>query len=386
MRSTVKRQVVFIVAHDAYLTGARNILKLMGKDIEAHWFTTSHQLAGTELQWLNIDDLSTASVLMRADIVFAGLGGKNLNRMIYKIRSKNNVNRPKIIGYFPGILHLRIFESLMTRLLCDKVLLNCERDYLLYRKIVKATTGVNNGILFGAPWISPAPVDDQRQDIDLLFVEQSIVPESLGERRELVKKLNQLAISQPYKKIVVALRARKGDASSHQPEYCLEEIWLSQYEALSNLQFVVADIDQLLVRSKHVATVSSSVAYTSLAWGKPTTFITDFGTPMRYGNDLFRHSGYLAPLVSFSSEKVVVSPWCRRFVLTPSVKNINEIISSESNDFSEQRIPGINFLNIRLLFIVLLFCVQHMRNPISEFNGLKRTFDNINKRIYDVKW
>lgn len=384
MRSAVKRQVVFVVAHDAYLKGARNILKLMDKDIEAHWFTTSHQLADSELQWLNIDDLSTTPLLMRADIVFAGLGGKNLNRLINNIRSQNSVTRPEIIGYFPGILHLRIFESLMTRLLCDKVLLNCERDYLLYRNLVKVTTGFNNGILFGAPWISQPSSDDQRQDIDLLFVEQSIVPESLAERRKLVRMLNQLAIDHPGKQITVALRALKGGTSSHQLNYCLEEIWLSQYEALSNLQFIVADIDQLLVRSKQVATVSSSVAYTSLAWGKSTTFINDFGTPKRYGNDLFRYSGYLAPLVSIFSKKMVISPWCRRFVLAPSVNKINEIISSDSFDLSERGIPGIAFWNIRLILRVLLFCLQNMRNPISELNGIMRTVKNINTRIYDI--
>ena len=205
--------------------------------------------------------------MLKVDQIIAGLGGRDINRLIYAVhnaKARTASTQPLIVGYFPGILHLRIFESLATRLCCDRVLLNCERDYQLYRQLTRATHSKDNGLLFGAPWIVQPPDSQKICDIDLLFVEQTIVPHTKTERTRLVEQIIALSHQHPEWRIVVSLRTREGCASSHQLDFCLEKIWYQLKDDRINLEFVVGDINNLLARARRVATVSSSVAYTSI--------------------------------------------------------------------------------------------------------------------------
>lgn len=390
------RRVVFIVAHDAYLKGARNICTLLEKQnkIQVSWFTTSKRLEGLGLSWLDIARLNMEQswknkALQQADLIFAGLGGRALNQLIHHLkRSDAAVSegqaQPRIIGYFPGVLHLRIFESLATRLRCDQVLLNCERDYRLYQQLALSTTGEDNGLLFGSPWIGSPPESDKPCDIDLLFVEQSIVPETQNDRIRLVKCLIALSRQYPKWRIVVALRARKGQASSHQLKYCLEEISQQLLADHTPLEFVLDDIDQLLARARRVATISSSAAYTSLAWGKPTLFIRDLGIKQSWGNDLFKKSGYLGLTQRVGELTFSANGWFKQFIQSPRLAVISSLINPPA-PICSTAIPRFNIKNIRLLWLVLKFCLKSRKSPLSELRILLRTIDNINVRIYNIK-
>ncbi len=382
-------KVVFIAAHDAYQKGARNICRLLKQQtrVEVSWFTTSSRLVTPGLNWLEINQVARNETLQQADLIFAGLGGRDLNKLISGLRGPQaSALRegfgPRIIGYFPGVLHLRIFESLATRLLCDQVWLNCERDYQLYRKLALATIGEDNGVLFGAPWIGAAPEPVQQCDIDLLFVEQSVVPENLSDRTRLVKLLVDLARQHPDWCIVVALRVRKGKASSHQLEHCLEEISQRQDNGSVKLAFVLDDIDQLTARAQRVATISSSVAYTSLAWGKPTLFINDLGVRQDWGNDLFKHSGYMASLQAAADQNFSDSRWGQQFIQLPRPEVIAVLCQPSQSSAKRVLLPSIPVANLKVLGLMLSFCLKHLKNPFVEFNGLNRTIRNINNRIY----
>lgn len=388
-------KITVIVAHDAYLKGAHNICRLLGEqaNIQVSWFTTSKLLASHDLSYIDIEkavrEKKLNDDLVQADMVIAGLGGRDLNKLIYGIRkfvskSYDNITFPKIIGYFPGVLHLRIFESLATRLLCDQVLLNCERDYFLYRKLALATIGKDNGLMFGAPWISPPPTTSIPQDIDLLFVEQSVVPETLRDRTSLVKCLIALARQHPSWRIVVALRARKGNASSHDLKYCLEEISQNLLAGEGGVEFVIDDIDHLIARSHRIATISSSVAYTSLAWDKETWFIRDLGVNKNWGNDLFKRSGYMVWLHQIGDLVFSKSTWCSRFVKLPCPNIINQLKYAKNNHYVDS-IPCFNVTNMRLLWVVLIFCLKNFKNPLVEVRDLLVTIRNINGRIYGLK-
>lgn len=408
MNAAAPLRLVVIAGHDAYLKCARNICGLMAQQgpVEVQWFTTSPQLVSAEVQWLDMEHLSDDrnhlhySWLQRAQQIIAGLGGRDLNRLIRAVHGAKHKTaiRPLIVGYFPGILHLRIFESLATRLCCDRVLLNCARDYRLYHQLALTTRGHNNGLLLGAPWIGAPPVHDQPTDIDLLFVEQSIVPCSLADRTQLVAQLISLARQHPDWRIVIALRARKGEASSHQPEHCLEAIWQTLDDGSVRLEFVYDDIDLLLRRSKRLATISSSVAFTSLAWGKPTLFINDLGVRQRWGNDQFALSGYMAPLLAASQQTFSLNRWSQQFIQAPSAEIITRLYQATTADAGSAAgaepsgvsagccvsgIPGIHALNLRLIWLVVRFYQQNLKSSLSEFSGLCRSIRNINRHIYN---
>lgn len=380
MSSTRPLQLVVIVGHDAYMKGARNILKMIPRHFRTQWFTTSAQLVSEQVRLFEVSCAGTHSSLLRADVVLAGLGGKELNTLIHALRSKCLERAPRIISYFPGILHYRIFEALITRVRCDLVLLNCKRDHKLYRKLAKATIGYDNGVLYGSPWLSLPSAKTQILDIDLLFVEQSIVPSGLESRTSLVQRLYQLAVDNPNMQIVVALRARKGEASSHSPEFCLEEIYSRTFPVLPNILFSCEGVDGLVSRSCRVATISSSVGYKSLVMGVPTLFIDSFGVRKDFGNDLFVGSGCMGPL-EVAGWPSIDSGWFEEMVKVP-----DSIPSSFFNDNSECRSWGGDcFLNTwqiaRLLMVFMISCLS-ANIHFSELPRLVKVIKNINKKIY----
>lgn len=397
-------RVAFVVAHDAYLKGARNIAAALQADVSTCWLTTSPLLVNEQTRLLDLDTGQGLELLGGCDQVIAGLGGRNLNRLIRALRMDRGTGLlPEIIGFFPGVLHLRILESLATRLLCDRVLLNSPRDYALYQKLSLATLGYNNGVLLGAPWIKATPfggVEKPSLDIDLLFIEQSIVPGSLSERTELVRKLYQLAVQAPEKKIVVALRARKDQASSHQPEHCLEELFFQQYRTgvefsepklhgpLANLRFVIDDVDCLLPRARALATVSSSVAFTSLACGQATLFINDFGIHRSYGNDLFVRSGCMGPLALINADQRD-HHWVAHYVMAMDSGMVARLLAEPGiggADIIAGRtgcgVPGIHLHNPLLLKLILHYLSSRGFRCWREISQLLSSIRNINRHIY----
>jgi hypothetical protein len=388
----IRRQrikVAFVVAHDAYLKGGQNICKILKQQshFDVSWLTTSNHLATKEIAWVDINQADQVHDLVHADVIYAGLGGRALSRLIRGVKGAAlsvKQKKPLIVSYFPGVLHLHIFESLVTRLRADRVLLNCERDYQLYRRVALATIGQNNGMLLGAPWIGRQPDQTADNNIDLLFIEQSIVPKSRKDRIQLVEHLAKLSVQKPDWRIVVVLRARQDQASSHQVEYCLEAIARGICEYDHRLEFSYDDVDQLMSRSKRVATISSSAAFTSLAWLLPTLFINDLGIQKAWGNDLFSRSGYMGSLHEADSYSASNGRWSMDFIQLPRPEVVATVLEiAESTD--AKFIPKIRACNFSLCWIIFLFCMKNSKNPWSENLRVFRTIRNINRRTYTVK-
>jgi|GEM_PF-6476010 len=374
-------RITFVVAHDAYLKGARNIARTVQERCHIRWLTTSPLLVDEQISLLDMDSSEGIELLADSDQIFVGLGGRDLNRLIRQLRTDTG-SCAEIIGFFPGILHLQILESLATRLLCDRVLLNSPRDFELYRRLAEATLGYNNGVLLGAPWITTEEVISE-PDIDWLFVEQSVVPQSLAERTQLAEKLYQLAATTPQQAFVVALRARKGQASSHQPEHCIEELCHSVCGSLPNLHFAVDDIDRLLVRTSVVATISSSVAFTSLARGQSTLFVDDFGIQRLYGNDLFVDSGCMQS-IGYSGSLHPSEQWRNQYVLSMNVDAVAGLITDGSRlqEHKENAIPRVSYKNIALMKVITAYLISHGFWRWPEVGKMISSIKNINQHIY----
>lgn len=366
---------VFVVANDAYLRGAINIIDSLNHDINVEIYTTQSMLIKENVYFFDINDLNSCGLIFDSDALFLGMGGKNLNKIIKKSREIKSGS--KIIGYFPGIVHYNILEALSTRLLCDLVLLNSRSDFEIYRAISEKVLGYNNGVVFGAPWVLKDRVINRKPEIDLLFVEQSIVPHSLALRRKLLKSLCELADRNREKRIVIALRARKGEETSHEVIYPLDDFDFVRIP--SNLEFSYSDVYEMIDLSERVATISSSAAYISIVQGKSTYFISDFGDRRKYGNDFFKKSGYFYKL-------------CQIFMVTPKPndwgnRNIQEMDTIILKIFPEIRknnlsfIPGFHIAKFGN-FIKFLMLGFERNQSISSIYKLYKSISNINSKIY----
>jgi hypothetical protein len=383
-------RVAFVVAHDAFFKSACNIRSQISLPVTEQWFSTSHMLCQTTEEYplvkIDIDGVADQIEFSELDYLFVGLGGKDLNRLIHGLNKRALVERPKIIGFFPGVLHFRIYEALLSRLLCDAVLLNCSRDYELYRELAYISLGYNNGVLYGAPWVTAEPdlQNATNKDIDLLFVEQSIVPVSLSERTALVASLHRLALTNPLHRFVVKLRTKKIEATSHQLKYCLEEIYQQQFTDLENLIFCLNDIDALVDRAKRICTVSSSVAITSLLKGKDTLFISDFGIRKDYGNDLFANSGCFTALECYQERLNLHPAWSERYLKLPDAIVLISLLDKLMHSSQKLFLAIPDSWGVRLK-IVISFIRFKLVNPGASFSELKaalKTVRNINSKIY----
>ena len=371
--------VAFIVAHDAYLKSALGIAHLIRAEasISDQWFTTSHRLAvQQDITPIDVENSDNLALLSNADIIFAGLGGRETSHLINKLERP----RASIIGFFPGILNYRIFEALATRLLCDAVLLNSKRDYHLYSKLAKATIGIDNGVLWGCPWIGlPPPVPG---DIDLLFIEQSSVPEAKEQRVALMRNIWQMARLHPDWRIVIAIRSRKGQTTSHELTYCLSEVAEELPNRPANIRLEYGEINLLIARAARIATISSSAAFTSLAWQKPTIFVSDLGFHHKWGNTYFRNSGHVGPLDGDFEKSTRSSQWIAQHVSSPQPGPQVSKILTVKPQHPISHIPGFSITNLRLIKILLLHFGTTIFRSSGEIAALFSTIKNLNKRIF----
>lgn len=366
---------VFVIESDAYLKGALNIADSLSQDIGCNIFSTKKILVREGVVFFDIEDAELCNIVFNSDLLFLGMGGKNLNKFIKKARDTNS--RSKIVGYFPGILHLNIFESLITRLLCDVVLLNSKHDFDIYKSISEKLLGYNNGILFGAPWVSPKKYVYNRCEIDLLFVEQSIVPDRLYLRKKMLIKLCKLAFKNKEKKIVIAIRAKNGEESSHKVLYPLDQFNISDMP--TNLSFSYSDINELISISDRVATISSSAAYISITQGKFTYFISDLGVRRRYGNDFFKKSGMFCRINRVFNKNPRVTKWKELNVQGMDVNFLNDILRVKKSSFNS--IPCVNIFSLTNIFYWIKLCIRENQEILSLFK-LYKTVSNINLKIY----
>ncbi len=382
--------IIFIVAHDAYLRAAEKIIRILDRRLflDIKICTTSKQLslfADKEIEYINLEQFDCESYFKTAKIVFAGLGGRDLNRLISVLSSDIEGQKPKVVSYFPGVVQYRMIEAFTTRLLCDFVLLNSRRDYRIFNWIANRIEGSASGVLFGAPWVSELDFvcDDVDKDIDLLFVEQSLVPLEYQERVRLTEMLVNTARENPEDRFCIKLRANKYTATADQPTGRLDEILLEKFSKPSNLWFDTAPVDSLLKRSRCVATISSSVAFDSVLSNINTLFINDFGISASIGNEIYYRSGCMSSLKNYRLERSPKPAWVEMFMMKPLKLSLNELLTAENRSYESGLKIRVSISQwIFLAALIFGLCWRYPNHSLEQFKMLKKTINNINKNIY----
>ena len=377
-------KVAFLVSHDAYLKGALGINQLLKQRGENQTviYTINH-LLHSDYERIDLNSKESLDNLTQFNFIFAGLGGKHLNQLIAALNQSTTI-RPKVISYFPGIIHFKELESLLSRVNSDAVLINNKVDERLYKRLSSALDFTYNGVLFGCPWLEFRKCRELEapSQIDLLFIEQSIVPDTSKARLLLIKKLVNLAQANPEKLFCVALRAKKGASSSHAVEFCLEELFIDLDIVVDNLFFSYENIEVLVNRSRVVTTISSSAAYIGLAQNKTTVFINDFGVNSEWGNDLFVYSGYFKSLQSALVTPFKLTRWAKKNVQQPRISHLNKALTNQPSSLNGKKHLSLN--KIKLVLFVIYYSIRFQRNMISEIKGLWKMIKNINRKIYKV--
>lgn len=225
-------------------------------------------------------------------VVLACIGGcvQSLMQALARVWA-GRTTRPVVVTGYVGLVYEKIVDGLVARAGADLVLANCDADAAHFARVY-AEIGADPKSVVGTalPFLSDGAADVPAHPFTLTFVAQPGVPESERERRHVLTQAATYARTYPDREVLVKLRARPGERTTHVEPYHYTEL-LPPESLPANLAFVYGAMDPVLDRTDVCVTVSSTAAVEAMHRGIPTAVLTDYGIREILGNSLFLGSG-----------------------------------------------------------------------------------------------
>jgi hypothetical protein len=317
----MERRFAVVVHYDAYLQNAgafsHAILAAGGEvdffSLDSRAMTLSQsQVDVARTHWpdlpevvrahLPLEDVVDPAFLQGYDGVFLGAGGPELLAgldAMSQIFPKMGGSRPLVITGFPGILDASRLAGMLFRSPSDIILLPAPKQLSYYKRDLSVLgRHVSNGLLYGIPSLPSYTVDRTRRRPErILFIDQSVIPASVSERRNLIMDLVQLLEHDSRREIWIKERVQSGDTSVHESEddrmrlsYQVERM-RSGIPALDRIAFKGEPLNRLFGHCDAAISVSSTGLLEAMRAGLPVASLAPYCRNPTYGNGFFRRSG-----------------------------------------------------------------------------------------------
>ncbi|GDY63298.1 hypothetical protein SAV14893_026910 [Streptomyces avermitilis] len=211
--------------------------------------------------------------------------------------------RPVVVTGYVGVVYEKLADGLLLRHGADLVLANSRQDAERFRAVFEgvgadasAVTEVALPFLGGRPYAGNDPSAQRgSRPYTVVFAAQPSVPERRGDRTYLLNRLVQHARLHPDREVLLKLRSKPGEHTTHIEELPYQKLAQRLPDGLpANFRLVYGNMGEVLDRSDLLVTVSSTAALESLHRGIPTVVLTDLGVREALGNHHFVGSGCLA--------------------------------------------------------------------------------------------
>lgn len=278
----------------------------------------------------NIEDLCNPAFLAGYDGIFLGAGGEELLagfRNLSKAFQHLGSQRPVIVTGFPGIVDAGRTAGMLFRCPSDIVLLPAPAQLSIYRfEMALLGKHTGNALLYGMPSLPASSVHQVSSEKTnrILFIDQSAIPSSASERKELVKQLIRLLNVHEEAEIWIRERVRDGETSIHE---AADGTKLST--VVADLRFDFPSVARIRIKDEplhalfhHVdgaISVSSTGLVEALAAGLPVASLKTFSHMPEYGNGFFRKSGLQVSIDQILEARwpIADSQWVKSNVLSP---------------------------------------------------------------------
>lgn len=264
---------------------------------------------------LSLDGLAARLASRRPDAVLLALRGP-LVRVVAPIVGALP-DRPVIVSGFPGLTIPAEPKAIVYREQVDLIVLHSRREV---REFQANALALGVPVEFGLatlPFLSgtdrapaiegvdatgPAPAEaGGRHGGDLVFAAQAKVPALLEDRIRVLGWLAEAARRRPGRRVVVKVRARRGEAQTHAEAHDYAEL-LAAPEVRAALggalppNLVVLDgpMARCLDDAAMLVTVSSTAVLEAVAAGVPAVVVDEFGIEPKLINTVFAGSGLFA--------------------------------------------------------------------------------------------
>ena len=264
-------------------------------------------LAGTgfaadAVRTLELDDLEAHLALSRPDAVLLALRGP-LVRVVAPIVG-SGPDRPVLVSGFPGLTIPAELKAIIYREQVDLIVLHSRREV---REFQRNADLLGVPVAFGLstlPFLPDAPsadVEAAPERDELVFAAQAKVPAERDDRIRLLGWLADAARRRPLRRVVVKVRARRGEAQTHAEAFDYAELLddPTVREQLggtlpSNLVVEDGPMAHHLQRAAALVTVSSTAVLEAIAAGIPAIVVDEFGVAPKLINPVFEGSGLFA--------------------------------------------------------------------------------------------
>ena len=255
---------------------------------------------------LELHQLEQHFAARRPDVVLLALRGP-LVRVVTPIIGRAP-DRPVLVSGFPGLTIPAEPKAIIYREQTDLIMLQSRREVREFRaNAMQLGIPIEFG-LTTLPFLSEtarADVPDPRSDTspalertDLVFAAQAKVPAAREDRVRLLGWLVDAARRRPSRRVVVKVRARRGEAQTHDEAFDFADL-LDDHGVREELggslppNLVVEDgpMAEHLERAAVLVTVSSTAVLEAIASGVPAVVIDEFGVSPKLINTVFEGSG-----------------------------------------------------------------------------------------------
>lgn len=235
-------------------------------------------------------------------LVLACVGG-TVQAMLHGLAHvwRGVARRSVVATGYVGVVYEKLADGLLLRHGADLVLANSTRDVTRFRAVYEGVGADATAVVRGAlPFLGGAPHDPGavargERPYRVVFAAQPSVPAGRAERRYLLRRAVAHARRYPDREVVVKLRSRPGEHTTHLEEVPYQKLATERdLAAPANLRLAYGHMGRVLDGTDLLVTVSSTAALESLYRGIPTAVLTDLGVRETLGNHYFVGSGCLA--------------------------------------------------------------------------------------------
>ncbi|MEW2080681.1 DUF6716 putative glycosyltransferase [Streptomyces sp. NPDC005283] len=229
------------------------------------------------------------------DVVVLALVGGAVQAMLHGLAALRLPRRPVVVTGYVGVVYEKLADGLLLRHGADVVLANSRHDADRFRAVYEGVGADPSSVTEAAlPFLGGAPYEARNGRDTVVFAAQPSVPESRADRTYLLRRLVEHARLHPSREVLLKLRSRPGEHTTHLEELPYQKLADKLPGGLPpNFQLVYGHMGDVLDRTDLLVTVSSTAALESLHRSIPTAVLTDLGVREALGNHHFLGSGLL---------------------------------------------------------------------------------------------
>jgi hypothetical protein len=231
------------------------------------------------------------------DVLVLALVGGGVQAMLHGLKRvwEGRDRRPVVVTGYVGVVYEKLADGLLLRHGADLVLANSRQDAERFRAVYEGVGADASAVTEVAlPFLGGAPYTGEHDPYTVVFAAQPSVPETRRDRTYLLERLIGHARRHPEREVLLKLRSRPGEHTTHIEELPYQKLAQKAGELPPNFRLVYGNMGEVLDRTDLLVTVSSTAALEALHRRIPTVVLTDLGIREALGNHHFTGSGCLA--------------------------------------------------------------------------------------------